>query len=269
MTCKFDGGVCRVGPVRWWNVKLIWIETQRQRGWANREAVTEAAQPATPATLVGQRQSFDRLSSNQHQGTSPCRPIHQSLWQQHQGLQDRLLLHQLVSSSVLASRSHLSNSAMCVCVCVCVCGRSQYRPKAGKFVPEDIQPDLCTHIIFAFGWIKKGKISSLEANDETKDGKTGLYERIMDLKKVNPSLKILLAIGKSFFSLLKWCASISLVGWVDVATAEMSWGAGGRSLMTFSFPPWRHRGRCACLEAKSFEQCNGSEPSIGENPWKR
>ena len=86
---------------------------------------------------------------------------------------------------------------------VCVCGRSQYRPKAGKFVPEDIQPDLCTHIIFAFGWIKKGKISSLEANDETKDGKTGLYERIMDLKKVNPSLKILLAIGKSFFSLLK------------------------------------------------------------------
>ena len=118
MTCKFDGGVCRVGSVRWWNVKLIWIETQRQRGWANREAVTEAAQPATPATLVGQRQSFDRLSSNQHQGTSPCRPIHQSLWQQHQGLQDRLLLHQLVSSSVLASRSHLSNSAMCVCVCV-------------------------------------------------------------------------------------------------------------------------------------------------------
>jgi len=81
---------------------------------------------------------------------------------------------------------------------------SQYRPKTGKFVPEDIQPDLCTHIIFAFGWIKKGKISSLEANDETKDGKTGLYERIMDLKKVNPSLKILLAIGGWTFGTAKF-----------------------------------------------------------------
>nr|CAD7445393.1 unnamed protein product [Timema bartmani] len=54
---------------------------------------------------------------------------------------------------------------------------SQYRPKHGKFLPEDIQPDLCTHVIFAFGWLKKGKLSSFESNDETKDGKTGLYER--------------------------------------------------------------------------------------------
>jgi len=56
---------------------------------------------------------------------------------------------------------------------------------------------LCTHIIYAFGYMKKGKISSLEANDETVDGKTGLYERTMALKKVNPDLKVLLAIGTS------------------------------------------------------------------------
>lgn len=73
---------------------------------------------------------------------------------------------------------------------------AQYRPKHGKFVPEDIQPDLCTHIIFAFGWLKKNKLSSYESNDETKDGKTGLYERMMTLKKANPKLKVLLAIGK-------------------------------------------------------------------------
>jgi chitinase len=76
---------------------------------------------------------------------------------------------------------------------------SQYRPKHGKFLPEDIDPDLCTHIIFAFGWLKKGKLSSFETNDETKDGKVGLYERIMTLKKANPKLKILLAIGKLMF----------------------------------------------------------------------
>lgn len=80
---------------------------------------------------------------------------------------------------------------------------SQYRLKVGKFVPEDITPDLCTHIIFAFGWLKKGKISSFESNDETKDGKTGLYERIDALKKANPKLQTLLAIGEvSFHSLI-------------------------------------------------------------------
>ncbi len=62
--------------------------------------------------------------------------------------------------------------------------------KIGKFLPEDIPADLCTHIIFAFGWLKKGKLSSFESNDETKDGKIGLYERMMKLKKSNPSLKV-------------------------------------------------------------------------------
>jgi chitinase len=81
---------------------------------------------------------------------------------------------------------------------------SQYRVKIGKFTPEDIIPDLCTHIIFAFGWLKKGKLSSFESNDETKDGKTGLYERIQKLKKANPSLKTLLAIGGWSFGTQKF-----------------------------------------------------------------
>lgn len=81
---------------------------------------------------------------------------------------------------------------------------SQYRPKHAKFLPEDIQPDLCTHIIFAFGWLKKGKLSSFESNDETKDGKIGLYDRIGQLKKANPSLKILLAIGGWSFGTQKF-----------------------------------------------------------------
>ncbi|XP_017755457.1 PREDICTED: probable chitinase 3 [Eufriesea mexicana] len=81
---------------------------------------------------------------------------------------------------------------------------SQYRTKIGKFMPEDIQPDLCTHIVFAFGWLKKNKLTSFESNDETKDGKTGLYERIVNLKKANPSLKILLAIGGWSFGTQKF-----------------------------------------------------------------
>ncbi|XP_022905137.2 probable chitinase 10 [Onthophagus taurus] len=81
---------------------------------------------------------------------------------------------------------------------------SQYRPKVGKFTPEDIIPDLCTHVIFAFGWLKKGKLSSYESNDETKDGKIGLYERIEKIKKANPKLKTLLALGGWSFGTQKF-----------------------------------------------------------------
>ncbi|CAG0919892.1 unnamed protein product [Notodromas monacha] len=81
---------------------------------------------------------------------------------------------------------------------------SQYRPTIGKYVPEDIDPFLCTHVIFAFGWLKKGKLASFEGNDETKDGKVGLYERIAKLKEANPELKTLLAIGGWSFGTQKF-----------------------------------------------------------------
>lgn len=81
---------------------------------------------------------------------------------------------------------------------------SQYRTKIGKFVPEDIPADLCTHIIFAFGWLKKGRMSSFESNDETKDGVLGYYAKVVGLKKTNPKLKVLLAIGGWSFGTQKF-----------------------------------------------------------------
>lgn len=81
---------------------------------------------------------------------------------------------------------------------------SQYRTKIGKFLPEHIDPHLCSHIIYAFGWMKKGKLSSFEANDETKDGKTGFYEQVNGLKKQNPKLKVLLALGGWSFGTKKF-----------------------------------------------------------------
>ena len=102
-----------------------------------------------------------------------------------------------VVSKIAPSTNSINNSTAKDYKIVCYYTNwSQYRPKIGKYLPENIDPDLCTHIIFAFGWLKKGRLSSLEANDETVDGKVGLYEKVAALKKVNPSLKILLAIGQ-------------------------------------------------------------------------
>lgn len=75
---------------------------------------------------------------------------------------------------------------------------AQYRPKEGKYVPEDIDPHLCTHIIVAFGWLKKNKLAPFDSSDESTSengGKKGTYERVTALKAINPNLKVLLAIG--------------------------------------------------------------------------
>lgn len=44
--------------------------------------------------------------------------------------------------------------------------------------------------------MKANKLTSFDATDETKNGKKGLYERVTDLKNLNPNLKVLLAVGK-------------------------------------------------------------------------
>lgn len=81
---------------------------------------------------------------------------------------------------------------------------SQYRPTLGKFLPENIDPFLCTHIIFAFSSMKNNRLVPFEHNDESEDGKPGLYERVNALKKANSRLKVLLAIGGWTFGTKKF-----------------------------------------------------------------
>jgi len=72
---------------------------------------------------------------------------------------------------------------------------AQYRKGVGKFTPEEIDAHLCTHIIYAFGWMKKGKIAVNDPNDIGDAGKTGHYKLVTKLKQKNKSLKVLLAVG--------------------------------------------------------------------------
>jgi len=67
---------------------------------------------------------------------------------------------------------------------------AQYRPAGGKYFPEDIDPFLCTHVIYSFAKIGRGgKLAMYEWNDDK------MFPRAMALKQKNPDLKILLAVG--------------------------------------------------------------------------
>ncbi|TRY98308.1 hypothetical protein DNTS_022310 [Danionella cerebrum] len=69
---------------------------------------------------------------------------------------------------------------------------SQYRPGNGKFVPEHIDPFLCTHVIYAMASISlDNQITTIEWNDDV------LYKSLNELKTVNPELKTLLSVGGS------------------------------------------------------------------------
>ncbi|XP_011845880.1 PREDICTED: chitotriosidase-1 isoform X3 [Mandrillus leucophaeus] len=66
---------------------------------------------------------------------------------------------------------------------------AQYRQGEARFMPKDVDPSLCTHLIYAFAGMTNHQLSTIEWNDET------LYQEFNGLKKMNPKLKTLLAIG--------------------------------------------------------------------------
>uniref|UniRef100_A0A8C7WTT7 chitinase n=1 Tax=Oryzias sinensis TaxID=183150 RepID=A0A8C7WTT7_9TELE len=71
---------------------------------------------------------------------------------------------------------------------------SQYRPGVGKYLPENVDPHLCTYLIYAFAVISStNEIKIFEWNDEI------LYKSLIELKYRNPQLKILLAVGRARF----------------------------------------------------------------------
>jgi len=84
-------------------------------------------------------------------------------------------------------------------VFVCYYGSwAVYRPGAGKYDVEQIDPNLCTHIVFGFAGLHKSEytIYSLDPWNELDDnwGK-GAFKRFCKLKEQNPELKAILAIG--------------------------------------------------------------------------
>lgn len=74
---------------------------------------------------------------------------------------------------------------------------SVYRPGKGKFEVEEIDPFLCSHIVYGFtGLGSDNRIRPLDPYNDLKDnwGK-GAIERFTGLKQTNKKLKTLVAIG--------------------------------------------------------------------------
>ncbi|XP_076459993.1 chitinase-3-like protein 1 [Babylonia areolata] len=66
---------------------------------------------------------------------------------------------------------------------------AQFRAPPARFVAEDVDPFLCTHIVFAFAGIHGSRIEPTEFNDED------MYRRLLALKTTNPALRVLLSVG--------------------------------------------------------------------------
>ncbi|XP_025089813.1 probable chitinase 10 [Pomacea canaliculata] len=73
---------------------------------------------------------------------------------------------------------------------------AQYRNGKGRYVPENVDPFMCTHYIYAFSaFDENNRIRAFEWNDESQPWAIGMYEQFNQLKLKNPALKTLLAVG--------------------------------------------------------------------------
>jgi len=57
---------------------------------------------------------------------------------------------------------------------------AQNRPEVGQFLPEDIDPELCTHVIMAFGDIIQGTQLKASGWNDLPNGKDSGKIKIMD-----------------------------------------------------------------------------------------
>ncbi|CAF1127559.1 unnamed protein product, partial [Didymodactylos carnosus] len=75
--------------------------------------------------------------------------------------------------------------------------RTYQRPGSGSMIPEDIDPCLCTHIIYAFSEMDKNQLTPTEKydTDDKENELPGFFERFNQWKEVNKHLRTLLAVG--------------------------------------------------------------------------
>ena len=74
---------------------------------------------------------------------------------------------------------------------------AHWRQREGNFKVSDIQPRMCTHVIYAFAVLDSTTLG-LKAHDsylDLDDGLGNLRKFVSDTRERNPSVKLLLAVG--------------------------------------------------------------------------
>ncbi|XP_062559638.1 acidic mammalian chitinase-like [Armigeres subalbatus] len=100
---------------------------------------------------------------------------------------------------------------------VCYFGSwATYRTGNGKFDVEDINPNLCTHIIYSFVGLD-ATTNTVKSLDTWNDVSLKSLQRFIALKSKNPSVKLMLAIG----------------GWNEGSTSYSNMAASSSSRKTF------------------------------------
>ncbi|XP_055709489.1 mucin-2 isoform X2 [Phlebotomus papatasi] len=99
----------------------------------------------------------------------------------------------LLLVSVLCALTHTAGSTAGNRVVCYYTNWSVYRPATAKFNPQNINPYLCTHLIYAFGGFTKD--NALKPFDKYQDIEQGGYAKFTGLKTYNKNLKCILAIG--------------------------------------------------------------------------
>jgi len=69
-----------------------------------------------------------------------------------------------------------------------------YRRGKGKFLVEDINVHMCTHVVYSFVVLQKQKFT-VKIFDQWLDVDLKNYEKFVAMKKKNPKLKVLVALG--------------------------------------------------------------------------
>uniref|UniRef100_A0A8C6WXM4 GH18 domain-containing protein n=1 Tax=Neogobius melanostomus TaxID=47308 RepID=A0A8C6WXM4_9GOBI len=81
---------------------------------------------------------------------------------------------------------------------------AQYRPGMAKFTSDNIDPFLCTHVVYALVTINSfNQITPIEWNDEQQ------FVQLNNLKHVNPALKTLLTVGGTVNGLSPYISVVS------------------------------------------------------------
>ncbi|KAL0970438.1 hypothetical protein UPYG_G00241920 [Umbra pygmaea] len=104
-------------------------------------------------------------------------------------------------TGLLLAMCHLGSTYNLVCYFT---NWSQYRPGIGTYLPSNVDPNLCTHLMYAFGSINyANKLTTIEWNDVT------FYSSINGLKSSNPQLKTLMTVGGYSFGTAQFTIMVS------------------------------------------------------------